>query len=385
MTACWSSGLNPYRLVDDDYRGFLELVAQQLESALGSAEAFETARRRAEELAELDRAKTTFFSNVSHEFRTPLTLMRGPIADMLDDADLPPRLREQVKLVERNSLRLSRLVNALLEFSRIEAGRLQAVFRATDLARLTAELASNFRSAMERAGLEFDVACDTLPEPVYVDRDQWERIVLNLLSNALKFTLAGRVALRLYAEGRTAVLDVEDTGVGVPEHELERLFERFHRVQGTHGRTHEGSGIGLALVQELVRLHGGTIAAQSALGAGTLFTVRIPLGHTHLPSEQIATSDSDELPTGGAEAFVQEALRWLPDSGVEGRARTVFGGRGGRRAVSNQSRCARRGRRRQRGPAPLPHTPARAVLRGRGGRERGRGACGSASQAPSAA
>jgi PAS domain S-box-containing protein len=307
-------GLNPYRLADEAYSDFLGLVAKQVGSAIASAEAFESQKRRAEELAELDRAKTAFFSNVSHEFRTPLTLMRGPIADVIDDPELAPHLRERLELAERNALRLSKLVNALLEFSRIEAGRLQSVFRPTDLSLLTAELASNFRSAMERAGLVFTVDCELLPAPVYVDAEQWERIVLNLLSNALKFTLEGSVTLRLRAhDGHEVVLEVSDTGVGVPDDEVDRLFERFHRVQGAQGRTHEGSGIGLALVQELVRLHGGSISARSRLGEGTTFTIRLPFGKSHLPQEQLGVA-AGTATAGGADAFVQEALRWLPDA-----------------------------------------------------------------------
>lgn len=313
-------GLNPFRLDDEAYRDFLGLVAKQVGSAVASAEAFESAKRRAEELAELDRAKTLFFSNVSHEFRTPLTLMQGPIADVVSDPDLAPHLRERLELAERNALRLSKLVNALLEFSRIEAGRLQSVFRPTDLSLLTAELASNFRSAMERAGLEFTVDCELLPAPVYVDVEQWERIVLNLLSNALKFTLEGSVTLRLRArDEHEVVMEVSDTGVGVPEDEVGRLFERFHRVQGTHGRTHEGSGIGLALVQELVRLHGGSISARSQLGQGTTFTIRLPFGKSHLPQDQLGAK-AGSAAAGSADAFVQEALRWLPDAKQEPEA-----------------------------------------------------------------
>jgi PAS domain S-box-containing protein len=306
-------GLSPYRLPDASYRDFLVLVAQQVASAVANAHAYETQLRRAEELARLDRAKTQFFSNVSHEFRTPLTLMLGPLADTIANPALASDLRQQLEMVERNALRLSKLVNSLLEFSRIEAGRHESVFRATDLARFTEDLASNFRSAMDRAGLRFLVECGPLPQPVYVDPDQWERVVLNLLSNALKFTLEGEVAVRLYVDGAHAVLEIKDTGVGVPEHEVDRLFERFHRVQGSQGRTHEGSGIGLALVQELVRLHGGTVGAASKLGVGTTFTVRIPFGKSHLHPSTIAKETAAARATRQVETYVQEALRWLPE------------------------------------------------------------------------
>ncbi len=305
-------GLNPYRLPRDHYTDFLGLVAQQLAAAIGNAEAYEMQRRKAEELARLDRAKTQFFSNISHEFRTPLTLMTGPLRDALDHAQLPPSARQQLQMVERNTLRLSKLVNALLEFSRIEAGRVTSVFRPTDLAALTGELASSFRSAMDAAGLAYRVACAPLPAPVYVDRDHWERILLNLLSNALKYTLQGSVSVRVSADAGGAVVEVEDTGIGVATDELPRLFERFHRVEGVQARTHEGSGIGLALVQELMRLHHGSIEVDSQLGRGTRFTLRLPFGHAHLPAEQVRQEQAETPAASQAASYVQEALRWLP-------------------------------------------------------------------------
>ena len=212
--------------------------------AVADARAYEAERRRAEALAELDRAKTAFFSNVSHEFRTPLTLMLGPVEDALADADepLPPGQRERLETAHRSGLRLLKLVNTLLDFSRIEAGRARASYEPTDLAALTAELASNFRSACEKAGLRLVVDCPPLPEPVFVDRDMWEKVVLNLVSNAFKFTLEGEIVVRLGPVGGAAELAVRDTGTGIPAEELPRIFERFHRVEGARGRTHEGTG-----------------------------------------------------------------------------------------------------------------------------------------------
>ncbi|MGC2635729.1 MAG: ATP-binding protein [Acidobacteriaceae bacterium] len=308
------AGLNPYRLLDAEYAGFVDLVAGQIAAGLANARAYEQERRRAESLAELDRAKTVFFSNVSHEFRTPLTLMLGPLEDMLNEhrATLPAADYREVETVHRNGLRLLKLVNALLDFSRIEAGRIQAAYRPVDLCTRTAELASVFESAMERAGLRFTVACEPLPEPVWVDVDMWEKIVLNLLSNAFKFTLDGGVEVSLRQVEGMAELAVHDSGTGIPESELPRIFERFHRIEGAPGRTHEGAGIGLALVDELVRLHGGTVQAESRLGAGTTFRVRIPFGTAHLPAERIHTAAAPHEKTLGAAPFVQEVLRWLP-------------------------------------------------------------------------
>ena len=310
-------GLNPLRLLDENYRSFLTLVAGQIVAALGNAEAHEQERRRAEALAQIDQAKTVFFSNVSHEFRTPLTLMLGPIADAAAHPTTSPPVRDLLELAQRNALRLLKLVNNLLDFSRIEAGRAQASYEPTDLAEYTSNLASTFRSAMERAGLAFTVDCDPLAELIHVDREMWEKIVLNLLSNAFKFTLNGSVAVRVRQEGSDAVLEVADSGIGIPEHELPRLFERFHRVEGTVGRTQEGSGIGLALVQELVKLHGGTISARSELGRGTTFRVAVPRGTAHLPPERISVPRSLASTAVGAQVFVQEALRSILSNAAE--------------------------------------------------------------------
>jgi PAS domain S-box-containing protein len=179
---------------------------------------------------------------------------------------------------------------------------------------LTEDLASNFRSACERAGIRLLVDCESLPDPVYVDREMWEKIVLNLLSNAFKFTFEGEIALRIRDADNGVVLTVSDTGTGIPPDELPRMFERFHRVENARGRSHEGSGIGLALVSELVKLHGGSICVESELGQGTRFTVRIPKGTAHLPAERLraSTATSSTSLATAAEAYVSEALAWLP-------------------------------------------------------------------------
>jgi PAS domain S-box-containing protein len=318
------AGISPRLVFDDGYKGFMDLLAGQVATAVTNARAYEEERQRAEALAELDRAKTAFFSNVSHEFRTPLTLILGPVDDALaaTDGELPPILRERLEVAHRNGLRLQRLVNTLLDFSRIEAGRVRATYEPTDLAAFTADLASNFRSACEKAGLELTVDCPPLGEPVFVDRHMWEKIVLNLLSNAFKFTFTGEIAVSILRAGRSADFRVRDTGTGIPPVEMPRLFERFHRVENARGRTHEGSGIGLALVHELVRLHGGSITAESEVGRGTTFLVTIPLGSAHLPPEQVGGDLAAGSTTTGAIPYVEEALRWLPDGRDDHDARS---------------------------------------------------------------
>jgi PAS domain S-box-containing protein len=322
------AGINPYRRFDDSYGGFVDLIAGQIAAGVSNARAYEEERRRAQALAELDHAKTQFFSNVSHEFRTPLTLMLAPLEDVLGkpDAEVRPENRDLLTVVHRNGLRLLRLVNSLLDFSRIEAGRVKALYTPTDLAALTAELASSFRSATERAGLQLVVDCSPLPEPVFVDREMWEKVVLNLLSNAFKFTFEGSITVRLRAVDGCAELRVVDTGTGIPEYELPHLFERFHRVEGARGRTFEGSGIGLALVQELVRLHGGALGVESAPGRGSSFIVEIPFGEAHVDPARLAPREEPGVSTAvRAEAFVEEALRWLPQAGQSWSPETVVG------------------------------------------------------------
>src|SRR5262245_12950628 len=313
------AGLNPFRLADDNYKGFLGLIAGQLGAAIGNAEAYQYQQRRAEALAQIDRAKTTFFSNISHEFRTPLTLMLGPLEETPAHPSLPPQHLQDLSLVHRNGLRLLKLVNTLLDFSRIEAGRMRANFEKVDLASLTADIASNFSSVTERVGLKLIVDCSALLDFVYVDRDMWEKIVLNLMSNAFKFTLAGQIAVRVQAsrDGSAAQFSVIDTGIGISPEEFPHLFERFRRIEGARGRSFEGSGIGLALVQELVKLLGGDIAVESQPGVGSTFTVTIPFGTAHLPdhARQLSPADADSDPVSAAtnirpQAYINEVLSW---------------------------------------------------------------------------
>ncbi len=312
------AGLNRYRPFDDGYRTFLEVVAGQVAARLATARAYEAERHRAEQLAELDRAKTAFFTNVSHEFRTPLTLLLGPAEDALNDArsPLPAPQRERVEVIQRNALRLMKLVNALLDFSRLESGRLQARFAPVDLARYTGELASTFASAIDRVGLTLTVDAPPLPEPVWIDEDLWAKVVLNLMSNALKFTFEGGITVRLRAVGDAAELTVSDTGIGIAPEEQDRLFERFYRATARRSRTHEGSGIGLALVAELAGLHGGSVGVTSTPGQGATFTVRIPRGRDHLPADALTPASEDPAgehatATQLAEGFLAEAQRWL--------------------------------------------------------------------------
>jgi PAS domain S-box-containing protein len=306
-------GLSPRLAFADRYADFLRSVAANVAVKIAEAQALEHERRRATELAEIDRAKTVFFSDVSHEFRTPITLMIGPLDEAI--AATSGEVLESLQIARRNAARLLKLVNSLLDFSRIEAGRMQARFERVDLAQLTTDLASTFRSAIERAGLELAVDCPPLARPVCVDASMWEKTVLNLLSNALKHTFAGRITVRLREEGDVVRLDVRDTGIGIAPDQLPLIFERFRRVPNVRSRTHEGSGIGLALVRELARMHGGDVQVESREGEGSVFGVIID---SRLEATPGATLDAPPATspgqTPGAAAYVEEALRWLPDA-----------------------------------------------------------------------
>ncbi len=306
-------GINRFRPLDQPYLSFLTLIAAQLASGISTTRAYEAERRRAEDLAELDRAKTTFFTNISHELRTPLTLLLGPAEDALGDRQdaLSEVNQHRIEIIARNAERLLKLVNTLLDFSRLESGRTTVSFEAVDLSQYTAELASMFDSAVKRAGLTFHIQVESLPEPVYIDREMWAKIVLNLLSNALKFTFAGSITVTLDAHGGKARLRVSDTGIGIEPSEQERLFERFHRVLDARSRTHEGSGIGLALVAELAELHGGRPSVQSVPGVGTTFTVEIPLGREHIQADQLGERPREISVEREAAGFLAEANRWL--------------------------------------------------------------------------
>ncbi|MCK6504591.1 ATP-binding protein [Myxococcota bacterium] len=266
----------------------------------------EVISRLLEQSRALDRAKTEFFGNVSHELRTPLTLLLLPLEELLARPTLAPDLRERASQMHRNALRLARLVDNLLDFSRVEAGRLSARFSATDIGQATAEVASAFESAFASAGIGYRVALDTAGEVAWLDREKWDKIVMNLLSNALKYTLKGRVEVALRREGEAFELSVTDTGGGIPADQIPLLFERFHRVEGAPARSHEGAGIGLALARELARMHGGDITVDSEPGAGSRFTVSLPVGRDQLPPDRCVEGPPSAGPDAARRAAAAE-------------------------------------------------------------------------------
>lgn len=317
-------GVNPHRLLDEKYRSFFSLVTDQIAASFARVNMLEEERKRVTALAEVDRAKTTFFSNISHEFRTPLTLLLAPVEDALNDVNLSKENKLRMEVAYRNALRMQKLVNTLLEFSRIEAGRHEGKFKRVDVCRLTEDLASTFRSAIERSGMHLRIRCDKITDDVYLDVDMWERIVLNLISNAFKYSNKGEIGIDITQSGGMIHVAVSDTGVGIPADQIDRIFDRFHRVENTGGRSQEGTGIGLAMVKELVKLHHGLINVTSESGKGSVFTVSIPVGKDHIEVNRIIETDNETSPFRHSAAFVEEALKWLPgDEGEEQKESTT--------------------------------------------------------------
>ncbi|WP_316764989.1 ATP-binding protein [Pedobacter aquatilis] len=307
------SGVSSRRALDEDYLSFFDLLRGTFNTAVSNVYAYEQELKRAEALAAIDRSKTAFFSNVSHEFRTPLTLMLGPLEELLQNNDLPEKANSHAQAAHRNALRLLKLVNNLLEFSRVEAGRLQGSYQRTDVTAVTIDLASSFRSIIEKSGMILEVNARPVMGEIYLDRQMWEKIVLNLLSNAYKYTLKGAIRVNLSESEHQISLSVSDTGIGIAHNEIPHMFERFHRIENAGGRTHEGSGIGLSLVKELVLLHGGEISLESQLGTGSTFWVTIPKGKDHLPPAQILEPTSPNETASLRGAFIKEALSLLDE------------------------------------------------------------------------
>lgn len=308
-------GLNPRRPFGEAYANWLQLIAKQLGTHIAIVRGYEMEVAKTQELAQLDRAKTAFFSNVNHELRTPLTLILGPLEDVLNDREtgLPDVARDRLQVVSRNAHRLLNLVNSLLDFSRLEAGRMHAIFKAVNLASVTEDLASLFRSAIKLGRVKYNVSVPDEEVEVWLDLDLWEKVVFNIIGNAFKYCLTGSIDVEVVKGKEYAEFSVTDTGCGIHESELQQIFDRFHRVEST-SRSSEGTGIGLALTLEVVKLLGGTLDVQSVFGKGSTFTVRLPYGNSHLPENQISTNteEQEEMSQRNTQnmAIVEEASRW---------------------------------------------------------------------------
>ena len=305
---CLAGGLSARRKDDKDYRTFFESMASIISGELNTIRSLEEQRERAEVLAQLDKAKTAFFSNISHEFRTPLTLMLGPVEAAIEHGGISEDQTQNLKTAYRNGLRLQKLVNTLLDFSRIEAGRMEAEFQSVNISGLTRDIASAFTTAVQNAGISYNVNIDDIADPVSIDVEMWEKIVLNLISNAFKYTEQGSITVRLGEAGDDIILSVADTGIGIPDEEQEKIFDRFYRSTSSRGRSQEGTGIGLALTKELIAMHQGRITVESESGRGAVFTVAIP--RTRNSADAVAVHPATRATL--RKAFVEETRKWIP-------------------------------------------------------------------------
>ena len=306
---------HPRRPWDAQLQVYAELCASHIAMALSGLRRLQEERHRAEALAELDVAKSDFFANVSHELRTPLTLIAGPVQDALTADGLDPEQRQRFELIRRNTDRLTGLVDRILDLTRVEAGAVEPHWVEADVEELVTGIAANFRPAIERTGLEFEVICDELDHTAYVDVDMVERVVLNLLSNALKFTPRGRITLHLAGNDEGYSVTVTDTGIGIAAKDIDLVFDRFRQLdRGDDRRSREGAGIGLSLVRQLVDLLGGRVSVQSQRGEGSTFTVAFPWGHaaSHAALRPSITPRS-------AESFIHEASSWIVRDDVAAR------------------------------------------------------------------
>lgn len=299
-------GRSAHRLWDPALATYLALTVTHVGTALSGIRLLEHERQRAESLEALDETKSTFFTNISHELRTPLTLISAPLAEALASEDLPAAQRERLELVQRNTSRLTRLVDAILDFGRMAATKLTPRREPIDVTRATRAIAESFAHAYRQAGLEFVVTCEEADRPAHLDRDMYERILLNLLSNALKYTPSGTVTLRLQTGLESFTVAVSDTGVGIRKRDRERIFERFEQLpRSRRARSQEGAGIGLAMVKQLTELLGGSVQVESIFGRGSTFTVQLPWGEP-----QTAAPEGRSITPRRVSDFLAETQGW---------------------------------------------------------------------------
>jgi signal transduction histidine kinase/response regulator RpfG family c-di-GMP phosphodiesterase len=275
-----------------------QAVAAQAAIAVQQSRLYQKTRQQAEQLMELDRQKTEFFQNVSHEFRTPLTLTIGPLETAV--AQQEGISYDQSVIALRNSRRLLRLVNQLLDLQRLDAGRMQPSFRPCNLTDFITQVVDTFQPYCDRKQITLSTHLSECP-PIYLDLEKFDKVLYNLLSNAMKFTAAGgSIDVVLQSAGSHCLLKVKDTGIGIRADQIPHLFERFHQADGSTNRSHEGSGLGLALVKELVELHGGKVWVESDYGKGTTFTVWLQTGTAHLPLNQVIEIPAEIEPVRAA-------------------------------------------------------------------------------------
>ncbi|RIB11042.1 hypothetical protein C2G38_2204448 [Gigaspora rosea] len=311
LSAILICGINRLCTLDEMYMEFLQLVVSQMTTCLLQGKTREEDKKRAKILADLNHQKVTFFQRISHELKTPLTLMLSPLDGVINACPQDSPIMSYLQTIQRNTRRLLKLINTLLQFSNIEANQLEAHYR----------LYYNIDVPHDEELIQ------AMGDKVYLDHDMYETIVFNLCSNALKHTWSGCIAIRLYHDYKDyktmVVLEVSDTGIGIPEITLPNIFQRFYRIESQSSRSHEGTGIGLALVKELITRHGGDITVTSVINKGTTFKCWFPIGCQHLPKDQIrinnvekSSSHERKLYTN-RQLYLEESSQWIKNNTSE--------------------------------------------------------------------
>jgi DNA-binding response OmpR family regulator/nitrogen-specific signal transduction histidine kinase len=280
--------LSARNLAQQEYRQ--QLLAEQNEQLEQQvAERTKELRQQASHLKELDEVKSRFVTNLTHEFRTPLSLIISPVEKLLESPTLPDAVQAPLQTVNRNARHLLNQVNQLLDIAQLENGRMSLTLQPVTLGQLTAQLVDLFRSPAEADQIELTLDLQGVDRPCLMDTDKWYKLVYNLLANALKFTPAGgQVHVQLRLEDDRTQLIVRDTGIGIAADKLPFIFDRFYQADDRATRSFEGTGVGLALVRELTSLLGGSVSVESQSGEGSSFTVQLPLQAAPLADQELA-------------------------------------------------------------------------------------------------
>lgn len=300
--------------------GIISLV-RFYNSRVKLSESLKYEQQRAADIEDLNQSKLRFFTNISHEIRTPLTIIIAEVESLMHKQNFTPALYNKILSIYKNSISLRELVNELLEFRKQEQGEMKIRVSAHNIISFINEFFLLFEDYASSKGIHLAFEKETESLEVWYDRNQLQKVFNNLLSNALKHTPdAGKVTIRAYAEKGSAVVEIADTGCGIPSDELENIFKRFYQVSDAEEST--GTGIGLSLAKGIVELHGGTLSVSSEVGVGTTFKVSLPLGYSHFTKEQIEIESAEVLDGQAPLQLMPEDSENSPE-GIHGKGHKI--------------------------------------------------------------